>query len=51
MGQASASAAASSAIDNAGAGGLTINKPNWALWIVIGLGLVLTAIVLNKRKS
>lgn len=50
MGQASASSSSSSAINNAGAGGLTINKTNWAMWIVLGLGLVLAAIVINKRK-
>lgn len=51
MGQASSSSAADSAIDNAGAGGLTINKPNWGLWIVLGLALMLAAIVLTKRKN
>lgn len=50
MGMGSASSAANSAIDASG-GQLTINKPNYVAWAVVGLGLVLAAYVfLNWKK-
>jgi len=50
MGQASSSASASTGINSTG-GNLTINKNNWVEWVVIGVGLVLAAIVLVKRRK
>jgi len=50
MGQASASAAASTGINSPG-GNISINQPSYGLWIVIALGLVLAAVVFIKRKK
>jgi hypothetical protein len=46
----SASAAASTGI-NAPGGAINFSKPDIWPWVVIGLGLVLAAIVLIKRKK
>lgn len=50
MGMGSASSQANSAIDASG-GQLTINKPNYAVYAVVALGLIIAAYVItNWRK-
>jgi hypothetical protein len=48
MGQASPSAASTSAINSTG-GNLTVNKPNYAAWIVGGLIAVLALFAWLKK--
>jgi len=48
MGQASSSASSSGGIQ--GHGDLTINKPNWLKWVVIGV-VAIFAITLYLRKK
>jgi hypothetical protein len=50
MGQASASSSATSAVDSSG-GALNINQPNVAMWIVLGLGLIIGAYLWFNRKK
>lgn len=49
MGKASSSSSATTAIDASG-GNLTINQPNWVMWAVIGLALVLSVYLYVNRK-
>jgi hypothetical protein len=49
MGQASSAASSTSAIYKMGAGGLTVNKPNYSAWIVGGIVAILALFVWLKK--
>jgi len=50
MGQASASAAATNAINSTG-GNLTVNKPNYVAWVIIGIIAILGLFAWLKGKK
>lgn len=50
MGQASASASSSSAINSTG-GNLTVNKPNYVVWVIAGVVAILGLFAWLKKKG
>ena len=50
MGMASASASGSAGIDSHGSGNLSINPPNYGLYIVLGIVAVIVGLWFIKKK-
>jgi hypothetical protein len=51
MSDASASSSSTTAIDASGSGVINVNKPNYVMWAVVGLALVLAAYLFVNRKK